>query len=250
MHTKILLVVLLLVFSSVLIPNIVSAKQNSHSSIENKVKKYDKEKNCAPPTNLAERPNRVQYLTYFNCGHVSVLKNGTILRQFSLIVNENHKLPITLGDGQKNPPILFPAWTFNDTIPGPTMRMTEGEHVSITVINHGTMPHSLHMHSIHQGSVDGLPFYSGNSGLIEPGKSFTYNFVAAPFGVYPYHCHVMPVVEHIGRGLYGAMIIDPQKPRPAAKEMMFFLNGYDLKFNDPYPRLPTAAEASNDGQCF
>jgi FtsP/CotA-like multicopper oxidase with cupredoxin domain len=244
MRSKILLVVLLLVSSSVLIPNLVLAKRNSDSSTENNVKKYDIEKNCAAPTNLAQRPNPEQYLTYFNCGHVSVLKNGTTLRQFSLVISENHKLPITLGNGPKNPPILFPAWTFNDTIPGPTMRMTEGDHVSITVINRGTMPHSLHMHSIHQGSVDGVSLFSGGSGLIQPGKSFTYDFIAAPFGVYPYHCHVSPVVEHINRGLYGAMIIDPPKPRPEAKEMVFYLNGYDLKINDPYPRLPTTEEAN------
>ena len=50
-------------------------------------------KNCA--TNLSERPNPVEYLTYFNCGHVTKLQNGTTLRQFSLVVSENNVLPIT-----------------------------------------------------------------------------------------------------------------------------------------------------------
>ena len=53
----------------------------------------------------------------------------------------------------------------------------------------------------------------GPSGSIAPGQSFTYEFTAGPAGVYPYHCHVEPIVDHINRGLYGAMIIDPKTPR-------------------------------------
>ena len=63
-------------------------------------------KNCA--TNLSERPNPIQYLTYFNCGHVSTLKNGTTLRQYSLIVSENNTIPIS--DLNTNDPVLFDAW--------------------------------------------------------------------------------------------------------------------------------------------
>src|SRR5919202_6205188 len=96
--------------------------------------------NCAK--NLSERPNPIQYLTYFNCGHVSTLENGTKLRQFSLIASENNTIPIS--DINTNDPVLFDAWTFNSTIPGPTMRMTEGDHVQITVYNSNS---STHAHS-------------------------------------------------------------------------------------------------------
>src|SRR5262249_4695743 len=88
-------------------------------------------KNCAK--DMDERPNPIEYLTYFNCGHVTHYKNGTILRQFSLIITENKSIPIS--DIDTNDPVLFHAWTFNGTIPGPTMRMTEGDHVEITVYN-------------------------------------------------------------------------------------------------------------------
>lgn len=223
-----------------------SGDDPSHlSNNEKKVITYDIQKTCASSNDLSLRPTPAQYLTYFNCGHTTVLKDGTTFRDFTLIVEENHKLPITLPDSKGNS-VMFPAWTFNGTIPGPTMRMTEGDHVSVKVINKGTMPHSLHMHSIHAGSMDGVPMLSGDSGLIQPGKSFTYKFVAMPFGVYPYHCHASPIATHINHGLYGAMIIDPplDKARPLAKEMVFFLNGYDLKLNDEDPRLPTPAEAN------
>jgi manganese oxidase len=179
--------------------------------------------NCAK--NLSERPNPIQYLTYFNCGHVSTLKDGTKLRQFSLITSENNTIPIS--DINTNDPVLFNAWTFNDTIPGPTMRMTEGDHVQITVYNSNssTHAHSLHMHSIHSGAVDGV---MGPAGTIPPGGHYTYSFIASPFGVYPYHCHVEPLATHLNHGLYGAMIIDPKVPRTPAKEMVMLMNGYNL----------------------
>ena len=75
-------------------------------------------KNCA--TNLSERPNPIQYLTYFNCGHITH-KDGTTYRQFSLIASENSSIPIS--DVESKDPVLFNAWTYNDTIPGPTMRV-------------------------------------------------------------------------------------------------------------------------------
>jgi len=144
-------------------------------------------KNCA--TDLSKRPNAIEYLTYFNCGHVNTFKNGTTLREFSLITSENNTIPIS--DVGSNDPVLFNAWAFNGTVPGPTMRMTEGDHVKITVFNFNSSmhAHSLHMHSIHSGEMDGM---MGPAGTIPPGGHFTYDFIASPFGVYPYHCHVEP----------------------------------------------------------
>jgi FtsP/CotA-like multicopper oxidase with cupredoxin domain len=142
--------------------------------------------------------------------------------------------------------VIFHAWTFNGTVPGPTMRFTQGDHVQITVsvTNDSKFPHSLHLHSVHPGSMDGM---SGPAGMIEPGKSFTYNFVATSTGVYPYHCHMFPVEEHVSRGLYGMMIIDPQTPRPHATEMVMMLNSYSYSFqgvngSDPPTPRPHATE--------
>jgi FtsP/CotA-like multicopper oxidase with cupredoxin domain len=220
--------------STQLITSTLNSKPNMASVPEGK--------NCA--TNLSERPNPIQYLTYFNCGHVSTLKNGTTLRQFSLIASENNTIPIS--DINTNDPVLFDAWTFNSTIPGPTMRMTEGDHVQITVYNSDSSrhAHSMHMHSIHSGYADGV---MGPAGTIPPGGHFTYSFVASPYGVYPYHCHVDPLVTHINHGLYGAMIIDPKVPRTPAKEMVMLMNGYNLVDDfappsGPLQHPPTATE--------
>ena len=197
---------------------------------------YDKIKNCT--ADLSKRPTPVEYLTYFNCGHVSKDESGRTIRQFTLIVEENQKIPVTY-EGH-----MLDAWTFNGTIPGPTIRVTEGDLVRIRVINsnENSNPHSLHTHSIHYAKNDGVSMGGYPGGAISPGRSFTYEFVAQPYGVYPYHCHVDPIADHINRGLYGMMIIDPLEPRPQMTEMAMLLNGYDLDLDLEGPtKIPPAA---------
>ena len=197
---------------------------------------YDKIKNCT--TDLSKKPTPVEYLTYFNCGHVSKDESGRTIRQFTLIVEENQKIPVTY-EGH-----MLDAWTFNGTIPGPTIRVTEGDLVRIRVINsnENSNPHSLHTHSIHYAKNDGVSMGGYPGGAISPGRSFTYEFEAQPYGVYPYHCHVDPIADHINRGLYGMMIIDPLEPRPQMTEMAMLLNGYDLDLDLEGPtKIPPAA---------
>jgi FtsP/CotA-like multicopper oxidase with cupredoxin domain len=210
---------------------------NAFTSVED----YDMQKNCT--ADLDKKPTSIEYLTHFNCGRVSQGENGQTIREFTLIIEENQNITIS------NAGHYFDAWTFNGTVPGPTMRMTEGDLVRINVINSkdNQHTHSLHMHSIHAAEMDGVatPVSSkshGNnmistgdvlyeSGMISPGKSFTYEFVAQPYGVYPYHCHVNPVADHINRGLYGMMIIDSREPREQMVEMVMTLNGYDMDYD-------------------
>jgi FtsP/CotA-like multicopper oxidase with cupredoxin domain len=197
---------------------------------------YDKIKNCA--TDLSKKPTPVEYLTYFNCGHVSKDQTGRTVRQFTLIVQEHQKIPISY-EGH-----IFDAWTFNGTVPGPTIRVTEGDLVRIRVINsnENEHPHSLHTHSIHFAKNDGVSMGGYPGGAISPGRSFTYEFIAQPYGVYPYHCHVDPIADHINRGLYGMMIIDPREPRPQMTEMAMLLNGYDMDYDQEGPiHLPPAS---------
>jgi FtsP/CotA-like multicopper oxidase with cupredoxin domain len=201
------------------------------------VEDYDVMKNCT--TDRSKKPTSIEYLTFFNCGRVSESQNGQTVREFTLIARENQSIEVMDGG------YVFKAWTFNGTIPGPTMRMTEGDLVKITLVNdkNNTHSHSLHMHSIHPGEIDGVE----GKGIVAPGESFTYEFVAQPFGVYPYHCHVSPVADHISRGLYGMLIIDPKEPRPQMPEMVMMMNGYDFNYDMEGPAfIPTAEEAVNN----
>ena len=190
---------------------------------------YDKLKNCT--TNLSKKPTSIEYLTHFNCGHVSKDDHGNTIRQFTLIVEENQKIPITY-EGH-----IFDGWTFNGTIPGPTIRVTEGDLVRIRVINsnENTHAHSLYSQPTHYVKNNAFAMTGQPGESISPGRSFTYEFIAGSYGVYPYYCAVEPMVDHIHRGLYGMMIIDPKEPRPRMTEMVMLLNGYDLDLDQEGP---------------
>lgn len=205
-------------------PAISSSQQQNvffnHQPIDLPIQGVNDTQHCAADRN--HRPNSHEYLTWFNCGRTNST-DGT--KEFTLIAEENQQIPIS-EQGH-----IADAWTFNNTVPGPTMRVREGDHVRITLINSpfSSHPHSIHMHSVHTSSMDGV---EGKGGGVAPGQSFTYDFVAGPYGVYPYHCHVSPLQDHINRGLYGVLIIDPKEPRPAATEMVMLMNGYDLDYQD------------------
>jgi FtsP/CotA-like multicopper oxidase with cupredoxin domain len=117
--------------------------------------------------------------------------------------------------------VTFPAWTYNGTAPGPVIRATEDDLLRVEFVNAGSHPHTIHFHGIHPGNMDGV------FEVVEPGSSFTYEFPALPYGMHLYHCHATPLKKHIHKGLYGAFIIDPPKPRPPAQEFVMVMNGFD-----------------------
>ncbi len=119
------------------------------------------------------------------------------------------------------PGVEFPAWTYNGTVPGPVIRATEDDILRVNFTNGGSHPHTIHFHGIHPGNMDGV------FEIVEPGAALTYEFPARPYGMHLYHCHATPLKKHIHKGLYGAFIIDPPKPRPAARELVMVMNGYD-----------------------
>lgn len=148
--------------------------------------------------------------------------------------------PITVARG-----VEFPSWAFQaptrlppmnlPSVPGPTLRVDEGDTVRINLHNSDTHPHTIHLHGIHPGPFDGV------IEILNPGDNYTYGpFPAEPFGLYLYHCHVMPVKKHISKGLYGAFIVDPvtdpltgqPATRPSAREMVMVMNGFDVDFDD------------------
>jgi nitrite reductase (NO-forming) len=136
-----------------------------------------------------------------------------VTRSFDLPVTERQ---LVVGDG-----VVADAWTYAGSVPGPILRATEGDLVAVRLDNRTAHPHNLHLHGRHAPEMDGWE-------PIPPGSGFTYEVVAEPFGLHPYHCHVAPIAEHIGRGLYGTMIVDPPGGRPPAHEFVLVLGGWDL----------------------
>jgi len=116
--------------------------------------------------------------------------------------------------------VTVEQWTFNGSAPGPILRATEGEQVSIRVRNLTDHHHNLHLHGRHSPLMDGWE-------PIPPGGEFTYEVTAGPAGIHPYHCHTAPLAQHVAKGLYGAFIVDPAEPRAGAREAVLLLSGWD-----------------------
>jgi manganese oxidase len=177
-------------------------------------------------------------LTDFDMGEVTVAADGTRRREWTITAIDR-ELEIAPG-------VVFPAWTYNGRIPGPTLRCVEGENLRIHFVNAGSHPHSIHFHGIHHARMDGVP----GAGVVDPGEEFTYEFTAFPFGCHLYHCHAIPLKRHIHKGLYGGFIIDPNPARhpehaEAARsrllgtpenarwqEFVMVMNGFDTNFDD------------------
>ncbi len=160
-----------------------------------------------------------QYLRNFEYGVQSVSDTGQTIREYTIVARDDQIQEIAPG-------IFYNVWTFNGTVPGPTLRATEGDLLRIKFINNGSKPHTIHFHGIHPAEMDGV-FETVGQG----GGEFIYEFEAAPVGVHPYHCHIMPLEEHIGHGLYGVLIIDPKEGREPADEMVMVLNSFDTDFD-------------------
>lgn len=160
-----------------------------------------------------------QLLTEFDPGEVSRDASGRTVREYRFVA--------TVKEIEIAPGVVFEAWTYNGRVPGPTIRATEGDRIRIEFTNASPHPHTIHFHGFHSAAMDGVP----GAGEVYPGGTFTYDFIAGPFGTHLYHCHSLPVKNHIHRGLYGAFIVDPPGGRPEANEMVMVLNGFDTDFD-------------------
>ncbi len=173
-------------------------------------------------------------LTDWEVGTLAADPDGRTVREFELLA-EDKEIEIAPG-------VMFPAWTYNGRVPGPTLRCVEGERVRVRFRNHGSHPHGIHAARM-DGSI-------GPGSAVEPGGEFVYEFDAFPFGCHLYHCHTVPLKRHIHKGLYGAFIVDPDPARhpeaveaarsrllgtpenAAWQEFVMVMNGFDTNYND------------------
>jgi nitrite reductase (NO-forming) len=120
-----------------------------------------------------------------------------------------------------SPGVTQRLWTFNGTAPGPVLRGRVGDTFEITLVNDGTVEHGIDFHA---GAV--APDEPMRS--IEPGQRLTYRFTATKAGIWMYHCSTMPMLMHIGNGMYGAVIIDPPDLAPVDREYVLVQSEFYL----------------------
>ncbi len=111
------------------------------------------------------------------------------------------------GQGTK-----YPAWTYNGQVPGPVVRVTEGDTVHFTLKNleSNSRPHSIDFHAAETSFLT-------NYQEIQPGETKEFEWVAKRPGVFAYHCGASPMIQHIARGMFGAVIVDPKDPKAMPK---------------------------------
>ncbi|HVO34384.1 MAG TPA: multicopper oxidase domain-containing protein, partial [Gemmatimonadales bacterium] len=112
------------------------------------------------------------------------------------------------------PGVVYEAWTFDGRVPGPVVRVTVGDTVDFTLVNRAMMPHSMDFHA---AQIAPSRVYTN----VMPGDSIHYRWVPQVPGAFLYHCGTAPVAMHIANGMYGALIVDPVRPLPPAREFVF-----------------------------
>ncbi|GMK37013.1 hypothetical protein PCCS19_00660 [Paenibacillus sp. CCS19] len=105
------------------------------------------------------------------------------------------------------------AWTFNGGVPGPEIRVKQGDLVEIKLVNQDIEEGvTIHMHGVDlPNAEDGVAGVTQDAVLV--GQSFTYRFVAEDAGTYWYHSH-QETLQGEGKGLFGAFIVEPREQQP------------------------------------
>lgn len=101
-------------------------------------------------------------------------------------------------------------YTYNGQVPGPEIRVTEGDLIEVTLVNKLPVATSIHWHGISlPNAEDGVSGVTQDA--VKPGQSYTYRFVANEVGTYWYHPHQETSIE-LPLGLFGAVVIEPKAP--------------------------------------
>jgi len=140
---------------------------------------------------------------------------------------------------ETKPGNMVEAWAYNEQVPGPQIRVREGDRVRVVIRNELEESTAIHFHGLElPNDQDGVPFITQPP--VKPGTSYTYEFTVpvGNAGSHMYHSH-LNAAEQVGKGLLGAFIVEPKSPRPIEKvdvDYVMILNdgyhGYTLNGKD------------------
>jgi len=153
---------------------------------------------------------------------------------------EAREIPWELAPGRR-----IKAMTYNGQVPGPEIRLKEGERVRIVLRNALPEPTTVHWHGVNvPNPMDGVPGITQKA--VQPGETFTYEFEATPAGTRWYHTHFQ---EHrqLDLGLYAPLIIDPAQPDPFPFDREYTLVLDDWATGTGRP-LPSTSEGTAGGR--
>jgi nitrite reductase (NO-forming) len=174
----------------------------------------------------------------------SMVQKGDPVHKYSLVAYETD---LTLPQGN-----VIHAMTFNGTVPAPTIRVTQGDLINVTLINYpkNTVPHSLDNYAV-------IISAASTFGPVSPGQERSYAFIATQPGFFKYQCEgiaVLSMDQHVFSGMVGGVIVDPangysgyvyptysdtgakisQAVSPFAKEVQYIFSEWYLTKNGAY----------------
>lgn len=131
-------------------------------------------------------------------------------------VNMYTKMAVaTMADG-----VTYQYWTFNETVPGPMIRVLVGDTITLTLENRDTqMTHSIDLHAV-MGPGGGAAVMQ-----VPPGETGSFTFQAMRVGVYIYHCATPPVDYHLANGMYGLIVVEPVGGFPPVDHEYYVVQG-------------------------
>ena len=117
-------------------------------------------------------------------------------------------------------------WSYNDSAPGPEIRVRQGDRLRVTVENGLDEATTIHWHGIRlPNAMDGVPYITQPP--IEPGGSFVYEYTLPDAGTYWYHPHQRSY-EQSGRGMHGALIVEERNPVRVDRDVVWVLGDWRL----------------------
>lgn len=143
--------------------------------------------------------------------------------------SQSHRIVVAPGQapltgGQRR---ATDVWTYGGSVPGPTLRVRQGEPVSIVVENRLDEDTTVHWHGIRLPiGMDGVPGISQPP--IRPGEKFVYQFTPPDAGTFWYHPHAN-TLQQLGRGLAGALIVEERSPAPVDRELTWMIMDWRLR---------------------
>jgi len=175
------------------------------------------------PSDASQQNAEAEAQRYFNLlPALPPLSNGK-LKRFILYAE--------IKSWEVAPGTTVQAWTFNGTVPGPTIHVRQGDRVQVVLVNKLPEPTTIHWHGLPvSADMDGVPGLS--QAAVAPGQSFTYNFTASDAGTYIYHTHFNDF-NQLDRGLYGAVVVDEAKPAERFdRDYLMLLSSWRI-YSDP-----------------
>lgn len=142
-------------------------------------------------------------------------------------VGDRDPQPITVDlittevEGRLDDGSSYKYWTFNNTVPGPFIRVRVGDTITINMAN---AEDSTHIHSIDLHSVTG-PGGGADVTQAAPGQTKSFTFKALKPGLYVYHCATPMVAQHITNGMYGMILIEPEGGLPKVDREFYIMQG-------------------------